>query len=272
MTPATPVRRRLTTLSLAFLASAGALLGAPGPAAAEEEQGPDFAFGRPRWSIAIRPLGHLARAEGDFYDFVQEQLFARRTPNDDPTDPAAGRFDFNAPGIALHAGYAVTSRLDARVGFDYLQSLQPSELRHFVGSDGLPIEQETRLGQTELNGSITLALLPRGRAIGSYVWIPSRVVPYVGVGAGLTIYRLMQSGEFVDVFNGTIFAAELLSSGWTGNTRLIAGADVRVTTSLAATIEVHYIRAAADLAGDFAGFEPIDLGGVRIGAGIRLAF
>lgn len=272
MTPAMPVRRRLAALCLVFLVGAGALLGAPDPAGAQPRQAPDFAFGRPRWSVAIRPLGHVARAEGDFYDFVQEQLFARRTADDDPTDPAAGRLDFNAPGVAFHVGYSATSRLDVRVGLDYLRSFQPSEMRHFVGSDGLPIEQETRLGQTELSGSITLALLPRGRAIGSFAWIPSRFVPYVGVGAGLTRYRLTQSGEFVDVFDGTIFPADLMSSAWAGSTHVIAGADVRITVSVGATVEVHYVRAAGDLRGDFEGFEPIDLAGIRIGAGIRLAF
>ena len=266
-------RGRCVRLALAATVAAAGLLAAPGAAAAAgEERQPDFTFGWPRWSVAIRAIGHLARAEGDFYDFVQEHLFARQSPIDDPTDPAAGRFNFNATGIALHAGYAVAPRLDVRVGVDYVQAFQPSELRHLVGSDGLPIEQETMLAQTELSGSITFALLPRGQAIGSYVWIPGRVVPYVGVGAGLTRYRLTQLGEFVDAVDGTLFAAELVSSGWAGSTHLIAGADVRLTTSVAATVEAHYVRGSADLTDDFAGFEPIDLAGLRVGAGIRLAF
>ena len=256
----------------ATLTSAGLLL-TPGPAAAaEEEQRADFAFGWPRWSVAVRGLVHRARAEGDFYEFVQEHLFARQSPADDPKDPAAGRLNFNAPGIALDAGYAVTRRLDVRIGFDYLRSFNPSELRHFVGSDGLPIEQDTTLTQAGLNGSITLALLPRGQAIGSYVWIPARVVPYVGVGIGMTRYQLRQVGEFVDVVDGALYAAEVGSTGWAGTTQLIAGADVRLSTNVATTIEISHSRGSGQLREDFEGFDPIDLSGLRVGAGIRVAF
>ncbi len=267
------VRVRSVRFALAASMIGAGLLIAPRPAvAAEEEQPADFAFGRPRWSVAIRAIGYQARAEGGFYDFVQDQLFARKSPNDDPADPAAGHLNFNAAGIAFHAGLAVTPRLDVRLGLDYVQAFQPSELRHFEGSDGLPIEQETTLAQAGLSGSITLALLPRGQAIGNYVWIPARVVPYVGVGAGVTRYRLTQLGEFVDAIDGVLFAAELISSGWAGRTQLIAGADVRLTTSMATTVEISYSRGSAELSEDFAGFEPIDLVGVRIGAGLRVAF
>ena len=254
------------------MVATGLLVTPRSAAAAEEEQQADFAFGWPRWSVSIRGAGQRARAEGDFYDYVQEHLFARQSPNDDPKDPAAGHLNFNAPGIALDVGYAVTPRLDVRVGFDYFQAFQPSEMRHFVGSDGLPIEQETTLAQAGLSGSLTLALLPRGQAIGNYVWIPARVVPYVGVGVGMTRYRLSQVGEFVDAVDGALFAAELLSTGWAGATHLIAGADVRLTTSLATTIEISHSRGSGQLTEDFAGFDPIDLSGLRIGAGIRVAF
>lgn len=265
-------RVRMVRIALAACVVAAGLLVTPSPASAEEEQQADFAFGWPRWSVAIRGVGLRAQAEGDIYDFFQEQLFARQSPNDDPTDPAAGHLNFNAPGIAFLVGYAVTPRLDARVGVDYFQAFQPSEQRHFVGSDGLPIEQETTLAQAGLSGSITLALLPRGQAIGNYVWIPARVVPYVGVGVGMTRYKLTQAGEFVDAVDGALFAAQLASTGWAGTTHLIAGADVRLTTSVATTIEISHSRGSGQLTEDFAGFDPIDLSGLRIGAGIRVAF
>ncbi|MXZ72673.1 MAG: hypothetical protein F4Z04_14385 [Acidobacteria bacterium] len=265
-------RVRVIRVALAASVVAAGLLVTPSPASAEEEQQADFAFGWPRWSVAIRGVGLRARAEGDFYDYVQEHLFARQSPNDDPVNPAAGHLNFNAPGIAFHVGYAVTPRLDARIGVDYFQAFQPSEMRHFVGSDGLPIEQETTLAQAGLGGSITLALLPRGQAIGNYVWIPARVVPYVGVGAGMTRYKLTQVGEFVDFVDGALFTAQVLSTGWAGTTRLIAGADVRLSTSVATTIEISHIRGSGQLMEVFEGFDPIDLSGLRIGAGIRVAF
>lgn len=266
-------RVRVIRLALAATITFAGLLLTPGPAAAAgEEQQADFAFGWPRWSVAIRGLVHRARAEGDFYEFVQEHLFARQSPADDPRDPTAGHLNFDAPGIALDVGYAVTSRLDVRVGFDYLQAFDPSELRHFEGSDGLPIEQDTTLSQAGLNGSLTLALVPRGQAIGNYVWIPARVVPYVGVGIGMTRYRLRQVGEFVDIVDGSLYAAEVRSAGWAGTTHLIAGADIRLSTNVATTIEISQSRGSGQLREDFEGFDPIDLSGLRIGAGLRVAF
>ena len=266
-------RLRSVRFALAAGVIATGLLATPGTAAAAgEEQDADFAFGWPRWSIALRGLQNLARAEGDFYEFVQMHLFAPGNPGEDPKDPESGRFSFNGPGVAFDVGYAITPRLDYRVGMHYLHMFQPSELRHFEGSDNLPIYQDTTLSQTELSTSLTLALLPRGRAIGTYVWIPGRVVPYVGVGVGLIRYGLIQEGEFVDANDGALFSATIESQGWTGSTHFIAGADVRLTPRTSATVEIIYAQAAADLGDAFPEFEPMDLAGVRIEAGIRFAF
>ena len=266
-------RLRTVRLALAISVIVTGLLATPkAAAAAGEEQEADFAFGWPRWSIALRGLGNLARAEGEFYEFVQMHLFAPRGPQDDPKDPESGLLSFNGPGFAFDVGYAITPRLDYRVGMHFVRAFQPSEMRHFEDSDGLPITQRTTLGQTELSTSFTLALLPRGRAIGNYVWIPGRVVPYVGVGVGVIKYGLTQEGEFVDVEDGTLFDAIITSKGWAGSTHLITGADVRLTPNVSVTMEIDYVQAAGDLEDSFPGFEPIDLAGVRIGTGIRFAF
>jgi hypothetical protein len=38
------------------------------------------------------------------------------------------------------------------------------------------------------------------------------------------------------------------------------------------SVEARYLWSEADLEGDFVGFEPIDLSGLRIGAGIHFGF
>ena len=231
---------------------------------------PDFLFGRPRFSIGIRGLLHRARAGSDFYDFVNEELFVRRSSDDDHKNPNHGLLNFDAPGIGFDFGLGVTSRLDVRIGVDYAKSLNESELRDFIGEDGLPFTQRTELSQVELRGESVLALAPRGRAIGQYAWIPSRVVPYVGAGLGFARYDLVQAGEFVDDLG--YFEDAFGSKGWGPALYLFGGADVRMSRQVYLNVEVRHVQASAELGPDYERYEPLDLGGLRIGAGVRFAF
>ena len=231
---------------------------------------PDFLFGRPRISIGVRGLLHRARADSDFYDFVNEEIFVKRSSDDDPKNPNHGLLNFNAPGIGLDFGFGVASRLDARIGVDYAKSLNESELRNFIGEDGLPFTQRTELSQVELRGELVLALAPPGRAIGQYAWIPSRVVPYVGAGLGFVRYDLAQVGEFVDDLG--YFEDAFRSKGWGPGLYLFGGADIRMSRQVYLNVEARHVEASGELGEDFAGFEPLDLGGLRISAGVRFAF
>ena len=231
---------------------------------------PDFLFGRPRLSFGLRGLWHRARAGSDFYDFVNEQLFVPRSPDDDHDNPDHGLLNFAAPGVSFDFGYGVTSRLDVRVGVDYAKSLNESELRNFIGEDGLPFTQTTELSQTDVRGELAFALAPRGRAIGQYAWIPSRVVPYVGAGLSFVRHDLSQLGEFVDEIG--YFEGTFTSNGWGTAVHLFGGADIRMTRHAFLNAEVRQVEASAGLSDDFAGFDPLDLGGLRISAGVRFVF
>ena len=231
---------------------------------------PDFLFRQPRASIGIRGLWHRARAGSDFYDFVNGELFVPRSPEDDHKNPAHGLLDFDAPGIGIDFGFGITSRLDARIGVDYASSLNQSELRNFIGSDGLPYTQNTELSQVDLRGELAFALAPRGRAIGQYAWIPSRAVPYVGAGFSLVRYNLRQTGEFVDEIG--YFEDTFSSQGWGSGIHLFAGADIRMTQRVFLNVEVRHVQESATLGADFSRFDPLDLGGLRIGAGVRFVF
>ena len=213
---------------------------------------------------------HRARAESDFYDFVNEELFVRRSADDNHENPDHGLLNFNAPGIGFDFGFGVNSRLDVRVGIDYAESLNESELRNFIGEDGLPFTQRTELSQVELRGELAFALAPRGRAIGQYAWIPSRVVPYVGAGLGFVRYDLAQVGEFVDDLG--YFEDAFGSNGWGLGLHLFGGADIRVSRQVYLNVEARHVEASGELGEEFAGFEPLDLSGLRIGAGVRFVF
>ena len=223
------------------------------------QQRPDFAFGRPGHSIGIRGQWHRARAESDIYDFVTEELTLEKS-------------DFNATGVAVDVGFALTSRLEGRVGLDYTRAFARSESRGYRDTEGIPIEQDTLLRQVGITGSVAFALAPRGRAVGRYAWIPSPVVPYVGAGAGLIRYEFEQVGDFVDFVDFAIFTDRFNSAGWGLSAHLFGGVDIRLTPRILLTTEVRRVQAQADLGDTFSGYDPIDLDGLQIAAGVRFVF
>lgn len=233
---------------------------------------PDFLFGQPRFTFGLRGLWHQARADSDLHDFLNDELFVMRNEDDDPKNPAHGLFNFNAPGISIDFGVAFSPRLDVRFGLDYAQSTNESETRDVIGSDGLPIAQRTELGQLDLRGEAVFALTPRGRAIGQYAWVPNRAVPYVGAGIGFGWHNLNIFGEFADALDGSIYTDSLTSSGWGPGIHLFGGADIGLTRHVSLNVEVRHLRASGTLGDDFEDFDALDLGGLRIGTGIRFVF
>lgn len=222
---------------------------------------PDFLFGAPRGSVGVRGSWVFARAGSDIFDFVRREL----TVDD-------GAFD--APGLAADLAIAVTPYVDAVAGFAFSQASVPSEYRRFVDNNRRPIEQTTRLRTADVSGSIRLALVPKGVAISRLAWIPRRVSPYVGAGGGLLWYDFTQAGDFVDVrtTNLAVFSDIITSRGWTPSAHAMAGVDVRVRRRMFVTVEGRYLWAAARLERGFEGFDPIDLAGLRMSAGINVLF
>ncbi len=220
---------------------------------------PDFLFGRPDGSVAVRGSWLFARAGSDWYDFVTDRL----TLEDK---------DFNAPALAVDLGVAVAPRLDLVVGVDVSQTTTSSEYRDFVDNQRLPIEQQTRLREVNLSGSLRYALTSRGREVGRFAWVPRPVVPYVGAGAGVLWFDVRQSGDFVDFVDSSIFTDVFESRGWTPSAQVLGGVDVRVFRRLYLNVDVRYVWAAGDLGGTWIDFDPIDLTGTRVAAGINVMF
>ena len=232
---------------------------------------PDFRFGQPRFSVAFRGLQLRPRATGELHSLLRESFFVRTGPEDDPLDPTAGRMNFDATGVGFDIGFGAGSRLETRVGVDYALVRALTEDRYNEDEFGLPIEQDTELAQWSVHGELALALMPRGRAIGQYVWIPSAVVPYVGAGAGFFRYSTVMDGRFVDVIDFTIFSERIESQGWAPSVHAFGGVDFRLTRNVLLTTEARYAWATAELDGVLAGFEH-DLTGLRISAGVRFVF
>jgi hypothetical protein len=243
----------------------------PTPAlAAGEEQGqlppppvsmpaPDFLFGQPTWSLAVRGSWVLSSAGSDWYRFVTNQL-------------TLSGGDFNAPAIGADVAFALTPRLDIVTGFDFSRSNTQSEYRHYVDNNRLPIVQTTDLRGVNVGASLRYALAARGREVGSLAWIPRPLVPYVGAGGGMYWFRVRQSGDFVDYQDLSVFNDVFESSGWTPSVQAFGGVDLKLHRRLYLNVEARYVWASADLGPVWIDFDPIDLAGLRIGTGISIVF
>jgi hypothetical protein len=240
------------------------------PAAGEEQQdqqatarpperSADFLFGRPNASIGIRGSWVFASAGSDLFDFVTDQL-------------TLDKGDFNRPAFAADVAFDITARLQVEAGVEVGRMEQKSEYRDFVDNNLLPIEQTTGLSTTQIMGGVRYALTPRGRDVSRLVWVPNKVVPYVGAGAGVVYYQFRQSGDFVDFVDNSIFFESFRSQGWAPAAHVFGGVDLQVYKGLFATIQGRYTQASAELGSDFIDFDPIDLSGFRMSAGINVIF
>jgi outer membrane protein W len=240
--------------ALALLAMALPL--APGAAEAQE---PDFLFGRPRGSLGFRGAWVMAAESSDIYEFFREEL-------------TIDEGDFGAFAFAVDGGFALASRIDLVAGFEISRASVSSEYRDFVDENDLPIVQDTKLTIMPVTLSVKFYLTPRGREVSRYAYVPEKVRAYVGGGGGFVWYELEQVGDFVDFVDLTIFTSAFNSSGFGFVAQAFGGVEVGLTPRWFLTVDARYLWSEADLGGDFVSFEPIDLSGARIGAGIGFTF
>ena len=124
----------------------------------------------------------------------------------------------------------------------------------------------------QIGGSLRYALTPRGTDVSRYAWVPRRVVPFVGAGGGAIFYEFSQSGDFVDFVDLSVFPDFFRSKGWAPSAHAFGGVDLQLYRALYGTIEGRYVWGSAELSRDFVDFDPIDLAGFRLSAGINLLF
>ena len=232
---------------------------------------PDFLTSRPRVLVGVRGNWFMASAGSDIFDFVTEHLTIDKS-------------DFNGATFATDVAFYARPRLEIVGGFDITSQSINSEYRGYSetvrgSATTIPISQVTELQQMFFTGSVKFGLVSRGREVSRLAWIPRTVVPYVGAGGGVARYEFRQAGDFVDfatenVAAGTftIFTDTFKSEGWAPSAHAFGGADILIFKRLYLTLEGRYTWVNADLDQDFVGFAPIDLGGLRFGAGINFLF
>ncbi|HYE86812.1 MAG TPA: hypothetical protein VEA16_10685 [Vicinamibacterales bacterium] len=219
--------------------------------------------------LGVRGGMFMASAGSDFFDDMVQFLTLKKS-------------DFRTGTFAAELAVSVSPQLDIVAGWDVNRVHLASEDREMEellpNGSRVPIEQTTELSEMNLGLAAKYSLLPRGRRVSRLAWIPRTVVPYVGAGAGYGKYSLRQNGDFVDQGDlgrrgdETIFSDTFRSEGWTPLMQVFGGTDIQLYRRLVLSLEGRYTWKKSDLGVDYVGYEPIDLGGFRFGAGVHVAF
>lgn len=244
-------------MTLPRLLCAAALLLAVPARAQLPPSGDGFLFREPRLTATLRAgYGH-ATAGSDVFGFATDQLTLERR---------------NFDGFAVGGELAVrlAPRVDVLIGASYAGREATSEFRDWVDQDDLPIEQTTRFERVPLTVGARAYLLPRGRSVGRFAWIPAPIAPYLGGAAGTIWYRFQQQGDFVDFETQDVFADRLESQGWAPAVQALGGVDLSLSPRFALTLDGRFTWAEADLDAAFQQFDPIDLSGFAATLGLSL--
>jgi len=233
---------------------------APALHAEDSENGPSgFRVHAPKIFLGGHLGLNMPRADSDIFDMITRELTLAKI---DFRSPSFG-FDF---GVPFHPNFATV------FSFDYARSTNNSESRGFIEDNGDPITQNTRFSQVPLTISLRYYPIKMGETIGSYAWVPTRILPYIGGGIGFLRYSLSQTGTFVDGETLIIFEDDLRSHGNTWTHHAFGGVDVNLSPSVFVNGEVRYSWADAALSDDFKGFHPIDLAGLKLQGGLYFRF
>lgn len=202
---------------------------------------------------------HFPNAASNLFDMVTRELTLEKK-------------DFRSPTFGIDFGVKVQTKYAIVFSWEYSQASPVSESRPYVDQQGNPIVQTTHFRTMPFTATFRYYPLKTGEKVGSYVWIPSRVAPYIAGGGGFMRYSFTQQGSFVNSNTLDIFDAVLTSKGYGALGQLGAGLDISITPRIVLNFEARYVFSQKQLSEDFVGFEPIDLKGLRANGGIFIRF
>jgi hypothetical protein len=224
-----------------------------------QDTGNGFLFRAPTGEVSFRGGFDRAIAGSDIFAFTVKELTLNQR-------------DFSALTFATDVDKVLTPRFDVRFSLSVSKSTTPSEFRDFVDNDRKPIEQTTMFTRVPLTASIKAYLAKPGRSVGHFAWIPSRYAPYVGGGGGAMYYRFRQEGDFIDFATTKVFGDVFNSEGWAPTVQAFAGTEVSLSPRFAVTAEGRYQLSRSRLSTDFSQFQPIDLSGFALTAGVSIRY
>jgi hypothetical protein len=219
--------------------------------------GDGYFFHRPTVSLTLR--GGLDRPMGSsqIWDFTTTNL-------------TVNQGDFTAPGFQVDLGIRLSNRTELVLASGTSRRAAPSEFRKYIDNNDLPIQQTTAIRRLPVTLGVRYALSAPEERISRFAWIPSRITPWIGAGAGAMNYTFSQVGDFVDFQTLNVFKQSFGSSGWTPMAYGNLGLDVKLTTRLSLTGDLRYTAARAALNGSFVGFDKIDLSGTAATMGLTV--
>ena len=236
-----------------------ALAVAPLPMLAQDRTytGDGFYFSRPAVSLTVRGGYDRALAGSDIYDFTTTNL-------------TLNKGDFAAFGYQLDLGIRLGDRTELVFSGGSASRSAASEFRKYVDNKDLPIQQTTTLRRLPLSVGVKYALTSPETRISRFAWIPARIVPWVGAGAGVMNYTFSQKGDFVDFQTLNVISQNYESSDWAPMGYANLGMDIKLTTRLSLTGDVRYTYSRAGMSGSFQGFNKIDLSGTAATMGFTV--
>lgn len=235
-----------------LVAAALLALGAVAPLQGQSN-GDGFMFHAPEGRLTLRAGYDHANAHSDIFDQSVDLLTLKRG-------------DFSGITLGGEAAASIGSRFDISADISYSHKSKGSEYRYLIDNNKQPIEQNTSFDRVPLTVNARFYLIEPGRSIGKFAWIPSKVVPWIGGGAGYMWYRFHQTGDFVDYQTNFVFTAtddEFDATAWTSMMHAMGGADISLSPHVALRLDSRYVWAKAPLSRAFSGFDRIDLSGVQ---------
>jgi len=263
------MRRSFTAVTGAIVLALGAMaLALPNGLRAQAGGGSifdrDFMFGKPRATLSFNMGYGVARAGSDIFQEMDTLL-------------TLGKRDFDSPVVGGSLALYLNDRIDLSFQVGFSRSESWSEYVDWVEDLGdgreAPIEQRTRLTRVPTTASLLYYPVDRGRRISRFAWVPTRWSPYVGLGLGRVYYSFQQNGDFLDFEDYSIFKGHFGSTGyaWTGHA--MAGAQLALSAQVILSAEGRYSWADAELDRQyFRDFQPIDLSGFQLTAGMGIRF
>ncbi len=239
------------------IALAAALLAGAAGAARAQHSGNGYLFHAPEVRISLRGGYAIAAARSDLFDFTVDELTLNKR-------------DFSSYTVGGEVGVPVADRFEIVLDLGYSRANRGSEFRHFVDNKDLPIEQSLEFIRTPITANVRYYVAPPGRAVGKLAWIPAKLTPWIGAGAGTMYYSFRQRGDFVDFETTNVFYDDFESGGFTPVVQGIGGFDLTLTPSLALTTDARFLWARGRVSSDYSGFDKIDLSGAQVTVGLTL--
>jgi len=249
------MRKRIAGGARRSWALGAALVAAAATVARAQGTGNGYLFGQPSATLTIRGGWSHANASSDLFEQTTSEFNVNRS-------------DFSGPTFGGQLGIWISPQLDASLDVAYAGVSRRTHYRNFVDNNNQEIEQTTTLQRVPVTANVRLYLAPRGRSIGTLAFIPARIVPWVGAGAGATWYRFKQTGDFIDMTSGVVSPDSFETSTWGPAVQGMGGVDLTITPRIALTGDARYLWSHAEVSGDFEGYNKIDLSGASFTLGV----